>query len=401
MRMLYNFLSIFGEELEVSGRWSYLQTFLLPTYGDIKKKNLDLFEKFKILFSTMEKVWKHLFTKTKIINGVTFKSLEKSWPIQKEKFIQEISTPLSSKGILNIEEKHSFERLVDAFNRHGWRAAFFIFSLMTSFIKDYKTWNKKFFVDFYLGKIGVGCSEKVVACFLQQGFKNVEVIPLDIWIESFYQQALGIKTKEEFFNSFSNLGKLERVMWSAGQMKKTNIKVFFDILWCIRYGDTGNNELRGANPIACYTCKLYKKCPSYHLIRNKKVALIENNLVEIKAIKSNRGKLKGMKIVSQDLIEFVNKKDCFFICVMEDNVPRKIFKQIGRNKNWKLIDEFSSYLLTTQKIDIDNLKVLKDHNSSIEIYLKPSIEIKGNLISIVIVKDLITNLPSFFSENSS
>lgn len=396
MRMLYNFLSIFGEELEISGKWSYLQFFLLPTYIDVKNESLVLFKKFDLLYSTIRKVWKYFFTKRKNIQGYTFFSLEKSWPKKKEDFIREISSPLLSQKILNIEEKHSFDRLVDAFNRYSWRAAFFIFSIMTSFIKDYTNWDKQFFINFYLGKVGVGCSEKVTACFLQQGFKNPEAIPIDTWIEAFYQKALGIESSRVFFNTFSDLGKLERVMWKAGQFKKTNIKAFFDILWCIRYGDTGNNELRGANPIACYTCKLIKKCPNYHLIKNKKIAVVDKMDVLIEDVKSSKGKLKGKVIVNQELIKKINNKRCLFLCITEDDVPKKIFKKVGKNNKWKLIDEFSSYLLTNQKINLKKLQFLSDEEENIERFLKPSSDTNKEIVTVLLVKDLIANLPSFF-----
>ena len=185
-------------------------------------------------------------------------------------------------------------------------------------------------------------------------------------------------------------------MWKAGQFKKTNIKAFFDILWCIRYGDTGNNELRGANPIACYTCKLIVKCPNYHLIKNKKVVLVDMKDVFIEDVKSSRGKLKGKVIVNKQFIKNINNMHCHFVCITEDDVPKKIFKKVGKNNSWKLIDEFSSYLLTTQKINLKNLHFLSDEDKDIERFLKPSSETNKEIVSVVLVKDLIANLPSFF-----
>ena len=153
-------------------------------------------------------------------------------------------------GKLTEEDKYYAEMLVDAFNRHPWRAAYFISAFLTIEYSDYKTWNKQFFKDFYeSGSKLKGYSEKVIACFLQQGFGNEEVIPIDTWIETFYQFPLGITSRSQFYDDFLMLGKLERVIWLASQSNKTNMKNFFDILWCQRYGTIGNGELRGVNPL--------------------------------------------------------------------------------------------------------------------------------------------------------
>ena len=68
------------------------------------------------------------------------------------------------------------ETLVDDFNRHARRAAFFIWSIMTLHEQDFDSWTKQRFVDFYFMPDRKGISPKVVACFLQQGFSNEEAI---------------------------------------------------------------------------------------------------------------------------------------------------------------------------------------------------------------------------------
>jgi len=276
MRMLYNFLSAFGEHVKVEGKWDYLDFFILPTYDEILNEDLDNFPKFKTLYSGIKKIWEIYFTEEQELGGMKIKSMARAWPQAKDNFIKEVTFPLYQKGKLTLEEKQGIDRLVDAFNRHSWRAAFFIWSIMSLHNKDYRKWDKKFFVKFYLNKKRtVGSSPKVIACFLQQGFKNEEVIPIDIWVKSFYELALGIQTEEEFFNSFSKMGKLERAIWLSSQANKTNIKTFFDLMWCTRFGVTGNSELRGPNPISCYECRLQKNCPSYKKISNSLVLINE------------------------------------------------------------------------------------------------------------------------------
>lgn len=349
MRMLYNFMSIFGEKVEIKGKWNFLEFFLLPTYADVKNKDFDLFPQFKILHESMEKIWKLYFKQKYDLEDMTVHFMKSSWPQDKDTFIKKITYPLYKNKKISADEKQAIDRLVDAFNRHSWRAAFFIWSIMSIQDKDYYNWNKDFFVKFYLEKhLGVGISPKVIACFLQQGFKNEEVIPVDTWIDAFYNLALGIETKEEFFNAFSKMGKLERAIWLSSQAKKTNIKTFFDLMWCVRYGDTGNNELRGPNPISCYECKLRDKCPSYHKISEKKVLLFDNSKVKLKELKTGSGNIKGKIINSPKIIAKAEHGGCYFICLTEDNIPKKIFMKTG--KFWKLKDEFSGYLLHTQKV---------------------------------------------------
>lgn len=74
--------------------------------------------------------------------------------------------------------------------------------------------------------------------------------------KNFYEFTLGIADSDSFFNFFSNLGKLERVICLSRQSNKTKKKNFFDILWCQRYGINANRELRAIKPVACYSCKL-------------------------------------------------------------------------------------------------------------------------------------------------
>lgn len=333
MRMLYNFMSIFGEEIQIEGKWDFLHFFLIPNYQDAKSKNYELFPKFKSLFGSITKMWNLFYTNKQNVQGITIHSMDKSWPQDKDTFMAKVTDPLYQKGKLTKAEVQDIDRLVDAFNRHSWRAAFYIWSLMTIYDKDYYTWDKAFFNEFYVSKkSGVGMSPKVVACFLQQGFTNDEIIPIDIWIESFYEMALGIGSKQEFFESFDKLGKIERLIWLTAQAKKTNMKVFFDMLWCLRYGVTGNSELRGPNPIGCYECVLRSTCPSFDKIKDSSVLILE--------VEESK--------VTRAVEEQAENKDCRFICLTKDSVPKKIFEKRGRK--WVLIDEFSGYLLTTQKI---------------------------------------------------
>ncbi|MFC2143062.1 hypothetical protein ACFLQN_01540 [Candidatus Aenigmatarchaeota archaeon] len=347
MRMLYNFLSIFGEKIVVKGDWDYLEFFLLPTYSDMLGKNFKPFPTFNKLFVAMEKIWKSQFTQSVTIGDKSMSFMKKGWPSNKEEFINTVCSELINAGKITKEDGHNIERLIDAFNRHPWRASFFISSIMNAYVFDYNIWDKKFFIKFYSNKKGRGVSPKAIACFLQQGFLKDEFIPIDTWVESFHVYALGIATKDEFFKKFSKMGKLERVIWLSSQANKTNITTFFNTLWCTRFGVRGIKKLREANPISCYECELKDTCPGYLEIKDKLVLVKESDHVRLREETTPKGKFKGQVLDSPEVIEEASSGDCEFVCITKNSVPKKII--INSNGKWPLIDEHSGYVLDSTK----------------------------------------------------
>ena len=338
MRMLYNFLSTYGEPIVIDAEslpnWSFVEFFLLPTYQDLQNDNTELYTKFNKLFISMEKIWNIEYINDVEINGKHLKSLPRAWDKNKEKLRENklLKIENDSENDFNTEDTYQIERLVDAFNRHPWRACYLIWAIFTIKNANYNEWSKDFFKAFYLnGKKLKGCSEKVVACYLQQGFANNEVIPIDTWIKTFYEYALSIKSPNELFNSFNNLGKLERLIWLISQANKTNIKEYMELLWCQRFGTNNNGELRQMNPLSCYECKLHYCCCGYNSIKTDKL-LIKN---------INDTQWDNFKDIAKN-------NDCKFICIMENNIPKKIYKATYKRDNidnYYLIDEFSGYLL--------------------------------------------------------
>ena len=330
MRMLYNFMSAFGEEVSFPSNWSHLEYYVFPTYIDVKKKDYQAFPSFKKLYTAMKKLFDLDFTNTVTIDNVSFKVMPKAWKQNKDDFITNVSGRYFASGQITEEDKYYSEILVDAFNRHAWRAAYFISAFLNIENSDYQTWDKDFFNKFYeSGSKLKGYSEKVIACFLQQGFAKEEIIPIDTWIETFYQFPLGIDTRLDFFNSFDMLGKLERVIWLASQSNKTNMKNFFDILWCQRYGTIGNGALRGVNPLACSLCKLNKTC----------VGLAKHSADSV--LLSNTSSPQTFSTMPAS-----TNSQITFICLLEDDIPKKVYKKIGGR--WTLVDEFSGYLMTSE-----------------------------------------------------
>lgn len=354
MRMLYNFLSTFGEKIPIKNeeipQWNFLEFYLLPIYRDVKEQNLIGFPKFKTLYKSMSKVWNLDYTRTIKINNITFKAVPFAWKQNKEEFIRSKLLPWIANDTIdfNTGDKYQIELLIDAFNRFSWRACFFIWAIMTIETTDYSLWDKVFFEKFYDAEIK-GCSEKVVACFIQQGFANPKVIPIDTWISTFYNFALGINNKDDFFRQFDNLGKLERLIWLTSQANKTNIREYMELLWCQRYGTNGNSEFRSQNPLSCYECKLNKVCIGFRQIESTHVYVTDTLMSEI----INKRKGEGSY---SDKFNYLNLKPTFnvtedsplFICSIEQNIPKKIgilYKDRYIGYVYKLIDEFSGYIL--------------------------------------------------------
>ena len=394
MRMLYNFLSLYGEKIDIEGNWTFLDFFLLPTYDEFLKNSMNDFPKFQSLFRLVQKMYKLCFDKCTLLeSGIKIFSIPegKGWGQNMEQFKNKIN-PLE----ISKEEKKDIEGLVNVFNRHPGRTTYFISSLMLALQKDYRDWDKKLFIEFSTMKDGgkkgkgSGISEKVIACVIQQGFGNQEVIPIDTWVKSFHTFVLGIQSKEEFLRRFSKMGKLERMIWAISQGRKTNILRFFNILWCIRYGTTGNTELRGANPLSCYRCFINTICPGYNLTKTEKkvyIAIEKDGI--IKERKPKPKKLKGKNettnetppekkpnkpkyILDDDKIRMsAEKTDCSFICLINDKIPKKVLAK--RKKEWILIDQFSGIGLSDQKTNSKEIDVtIQDFIRSLPTYTPDS-----------------------------
>jgi len=347
LRIVYWFLREYGTrtKMEIEG-YDFYQFFLLPTFNEVKSKNLSDFTKFEKLFKLIEKIWKLEFIIEGELQGKKIKSMRKTWPKQRDSFVKYLKKEHESKGNLTPQESYDLGLLVDMFNRNPQRAIGFIWSVMSINDLDFDSWSKGFLDEFYLKYYEstsetVGVYPKVVACFLQQGFGNEHVIPMDDWILTFAKHPFGLDgvrlkpdatkkdqklfTHKEFFRKFDKRAKLERLIWLVAQSKKVNMDPVFDMLWCVRFGTTGDSgELRQQNPISCYQCELRKKCVGYSSIENEHVWIVEGDISDIirDTAKSNK---------------------CHFICSTTNNVPKKIEKLACSKivKKWLYVDEFS------------------------------------------------------------
>ena len=347
LRIVYWFLREYGirAEIKIEG-YGFYQFFLLPTFGEVKSNNIVEFEKFEKLMGLIKKIWKLEFTVENMIHGKKIKSLIKSWPKKRDGFVKYLKDVHEVNGTLTQDESYNLGLLVDMFNRNPQRAIGFIWSVMNIHELDYESWNKDFLDEFYLkyfvsNSKTIGVYPKVVACFLQQGFGNKYAIPMDDWILTFAKHPFGLDgvklkpdatkkdqsllTHKEFFKKFDNRAKLERLIWLVAQSKKVNMDPVFDMLWCVRFGTTGDGmKLRQQNPIACYQCNVRDHCKGYEAIENDFVWIKEGDVE---------------KIDRENALE----NNCVFICTTNSKVPKKIelFETSRSSKTWSYIDEFS------------------------------------------------------------
>lgn len=371
MRALYNFQSLFGEKITIQGEWGFLDFFLIPTYSDVQSRTMSDFPKFEKMFLTLEKIWPHHWRKkgvyrikcdnhgemkhpkytrdeadaqvqkkkqTHMHQNCTFAvdvgpeiyAADTGWGKNIDEFDKKFAKVWEDGSVIDSEERRILNRLVSAFNRHPGRTTYFVWALMSIFVKSYATFDKDYYGRFYELAEGAnfkGISPKVVGCFLQQGFGHKEIIPVDTWVESFHRGPLGIESKFDFFNRFRLLGKLERMIWKISQAKKTNAAPLMNILWCIRFGETGNHVVRYANPLSCYVCDFHAVgCPGYEKIKNDKVMIKDERSVAVEDITTGDG-TDGKKIGDPQITEAISEGRYSFVCLTENGKPRKIFKE--------------------------------------------------------------------------
>jgi hypothetical protein len=135
----------------------------------------------------------------------------------------------------------------------------------------------------YDGLKGSYQSPKAIEIYAQQCFGNVNAVPVDTWIETFFKWPLDIypddRKKDKFSYIFSNsnmLGKVERLIWFASQARKVHSSACNDALWCLKF--SSNEKPRGANPLSCKIClrNIRNSCPAFKKIKGMTIHFNSN-----------------------------------------------------------------------------------------------------------------------------
>lgn len=118
---------------------SHLEYYIILSYDDVRGKNYHTFSTFKKLYIAIKKLFNLDFTNTVSIDTISFNVMPKAWKQNKDDFINNVSDKYYTSGLITEEDKYYSEILVDAFNRHAWRAAYFISTFLNIENADYKT----------------------------------------------------------------------------------------------------------------------------------------------------------------------------------------------------------------------------------------------------------------------
>lgn len=338
-QMMYDFVRHYGEKVSVAETWSFLEFFLLPTYDELLKRDFHDFPTYGTLQSAIDKFGKRYFTRNFTIEGISLSAVGPKisdldgCDIRSPNGMRDLTSFLVDEGVFSMEEKKELDFLIDAFNRLATRALGFIgLTYNASPSNDLRKWTGERFRQLYTNAEGrtVGVYPKIWGMILQQGFGNPEVVPIDVWIESFFRIPLKIDSKEQFLKTFQRIGKLERVLWVTSQARKTNMQTIFDWVWCLKFGTgkttseitTSAQGLREANPLSCLKCPLKMNCMGYSAIKDADVYVMA---------------LSGA-VPEEDAIN--PPRSCEFVVATINNVPKYVFRRVYGN-HYKLIDGFT------------------------------------------------------------
>ncbi len=272
------FASKYGERIQNGGGIPHIDFYLLPTIGELLNQSnpLNLFPKYSELVTVA-----NLFQQNNC-------SLITVGNISLSKFTNSQGGTLNTAKILSLLNRayipsylrSSATECFNTFDKGPQRTV--IFFLMLSDIRSGRL-NPSTLSNTTLGSMYVGLertyqSPKVIHIYAQQSFGNPAAMPIDIWMETFFQWPLNIyknfprQTREQdVISSSTNLGKVERLLWVSAQARKVHSSACNDAIWCTKYAS--NSKPRGANPFACRICltSIRSVCPAYADIRQRQV----------------------------------------------------------------------------------------------------------------------------------
>ena len=270
------FASKFGVRIQSAGAIPQVDFYLLPVIQEVIDRNnpLTSFSQYSVLVRIAEEIHRQYCS---IINvsGTDF-----------SKFSNPFGGRLDTEAILRILNNLQYQyrglalECFNSFNKGPQRTI--IFLLMLDDIRKGRL-KPASLNSVQCGAIhdslrGTYQARKTIEIYAQQSFGNPSAMPVDTWIETFFKWPLNLyptgRARNVYQNIFShaqNLGKVERLLWVAGQARKVHSSACNDALWCLKKGSTG--EPRGANPLACNICldAIRNCCPAYDRIRNEKV----------------------------------------------------------------------------------------------------------------------------------
>jgi hypothetical protein len=272
------FSSKYGEPIQNGGGIPHIDFYLLPTINELLDQTnpLNIFPKYSELISVSDLFQLNNCTLVPVGNI----SLSKFANSQGGKFNTEKIHNLINSAYIPHNLRSSAIECFNTFDKGPQRTV--IFFLMLSDLRRGRlnpaTLSNTTLGSMYDGLGGTYQSPKVIHIYAQQSFGNTSAMPIDIWMETFFQWPLNLyknypnATKnKDVLSASTNLGKVERLLWVAAQARKVHSSACNDAIWCTKYAS--NRKPRGANPLACKIClaSIRNVCPAYADIQNKQI----------------------------------------------------------------------------------------------------------------------------------
>lgn len=276
------FLSAFGEKIATSSGIS-ASFYLLPTFAELQDTHnpLSIFPKFRD-FLTAASDFVSSYCNTRTVGSFKFSGFRinatgLSGQLNTEKILQVINR---TSGVA----RHALFENYNAFNRGPPRS---VLSLLMWHDLRNNYWDPRTFTpsscaSIYESLEGSYQSPKVIQLYAQQCFGSECSLPIDNWVRTFVQWPLHFTPSAhyyaELFSTSALWGRLERLIWVAAQARKVHASVAAEILWCIRYGESEHNKMRGSGPFSCKICDptIRSVCPSYAAVATDSVSFNEN-----------------------------------------------------------------------------------------------------------------------------
>lgn len=272
------FSSKYGEPIQNGAGIPHIDFYLLPTINELQDLTnpLNLFPKYSALIDVANRFQQNNCSLIAVGNI----NLSKFANLQGGKFdTAKILHLLNQTYIPHNLRSYAIE-CFNTFDKGPQRTV--IFLLMLSDIRNGRL-NPATLANSTLGSMYAGLentyqSPKVIHIYAQQCFGHVDSIPIDIWMETFFQYPLNLyknfpkKTRDrDLLAVSSNLGKVERLLWVSAQARKVHSSACNDAIWCTKY--SSNRKPRGANPLACKIClpSIRNVCPAFADIKQRQI----------------------------------------------------------------------------------------------------------------------------------
>jgi len=357
MIMTNNLLQTIGTEVDNDIGWGGINFYLLPTYDEVLKNSYRNFPNFQKFHDAVIEYGNRHLTDTYSVNGKDIYILDRRKKVPGGKNAKEKWDTLMdglTEGTFSL-----LTQIKEDFNRN-YQRPFILITYFYNLFKgvDYREWDYNDYEQIY--KDGPrGVYPKVLACILQQAFSKYGCIPIDTWVESFFEEVLNTQS-DQIPSSGSNLGKFERFVWHTVQLRKTNQKFFGDILHCIKTGvlHSASIKNRKANPLSCSLCEFNARhCPVYTGIKDKQVIILsEQNISPVEQggyIRLSKPALDS----GDDSDRYFNPRlfdmnavqnASFIITIKENGTPEGVYFPTNRHHTrWMLTDNMSAFTISS------------------------------------------------------